>query len=234
MAARKSSITGSATVTDLAVTGSTESFIAVEGQNTGPFVLATFTDPNTLATVADVQATLAVGGWGDGTPTVAGVGLTVVQTGVNPSNGDPIFNVVGSHTYAEETPAGLPDTLSVIITTSGGVSTTLTSPPGGGVTVLDAPLAGSTGNSITGIEGSSTGTVSLGTFVDANQAATVADYTSGGGSVVVNWGDGSAPQTLAASNLTAIGTPNGVVLDHQRRPHLYRGGDLHLHGHGDR
>ena len=36
-------------------------------------------------------------------------------------------------------------------------------------------------------------------------------YTAGGGSVVVNWGDGSAPQTLTASNLTAIGTPNGVI-----------------------
>jgi Bacterial Ig-like domain len=203
-------ITGSATVTDLPVTGSTQNFTAVEGQNTGPFVLATFTDPNTLATVADVNATLAVGGWGDGTPAVAGVGLTIVQTGVDPSNGDPVFDVVGSHTYAEETPAGLPDTLSVIITTLGGATTTLTSPPGGGVTVLDAALAGSTGNAITGVEGSSTGTVLLGTFVDANQAATVADFTSGGGSVVVNWGDGLAPQTLAASNLTAIGTPNGV------------------------
>ncbi len=72
-------------------------------------------------------------------------------------------------------------------------------------------LTGSAGNAITGVEGSSTGTVLLGTFVDANQAATVADYTTPPGSVVVNWGDGSAPQTLAASNLTPIGTPNGVV-----------------------
>ena len=29
--------------------------------------------------------------------------------------------------------------------------------------------------------------------------------------MVVNWGDGSAPQTLAAGDLTPIGTPNGVV-----------------------
>ena len=61
-------LTGSATVTDLAVTGATRNFTAVEGKNTGLFVLATFTDPNTLATVADVNAELAVGGWGDGTP----------------------------------------------------------------------------------------------------------------------------------------------------------------------
>jgi hypothetical protein len=208
-------VPGTATVTDLAVTGATKNFTAVEGQDTGSFVLATFTDPNTLATVADVNAQLAVGGWGDGTPTVAGVTLVVQEIGVTPltsatNPGAPIFEVLGSHTYAEETPPGTPDPLSVIITTLGGATTTLTSPPGGGVTVLDARLTGSAGTEITGIEGNSTGTVLLGTFVDANQAATVADYTAGGGSVVVSWGDGSAPQTLAASNLTAIGTPDGV------------------------
>ncbi len=204
-------LTGSVIVTDLPVTGATKTFTAVEGQSTGLFVLATFTDPNTLATVSDVQATLAVGGWGDGTPTAAGIALVVQQTGVNPANGDPTFEVLGSHTYAEETAAGLPDTLSVIITTSGGVTTTLTSPPGGGVTVLDAQLTGSAGNSITGVEGITTGTDLLGAFTDANQGATVADYTAGGGSVVVNWGDSSAPQTLTAANLTTIGSANGVT-----------------------
>ena len=44
------------TITDLPVTGSTKSFTASEGINTGLFVLATFTDPNTLATVADLNA----------------------------------------------------------------------------------------------------------------------------------------------------------------------------------
>ena len=166
-----------------AVTGSTANFTATEGKNTGLFVLATFTDPNTLATVADVNATLAVGGWGDGTPTASGVTLVVQQIGVTPltsatNPGAPIFEVLGSHTYAEETPAGLPDTLSVIVTTLGGVTTTLTSPPGGGVTVLDAPLTSSNGTTITGIEGNSTGTILLGTFTDANQGATVADFTT--------------------------------------------------------
>ena len=113
-------------------------FTAIEGQNTGTFVLATYTDPNTLATVANENATLAVGGWGDGTPTVGGVTLVVQQIGVTPLSsttdpGAPIFEVLGSHTYAEQTPAGTPDPLSVIITTLGGVTTTLTSPPGGGV-----------------------------------------------------------------------------------------------------
>ncbi len=126
----KTVLTGTETVTDLPVTGSTKNFTTVEGQNTGLFVLATFSDPNTLATVADVQATLAIGGWGDGTPTTAGIPLVVQQIGVNPANGQPTFEVLGSHTYAEETAAGTPDALSVIITTAGGATTTLTSASG--------------------------------------------------------------------------------------------------------
>lgn len=209
-----------ANVTDLAVTGATRNFTAVEGKDTGQFVLATFEDPNSLATVADVKAELAVGGWGDGTPGVAGVQLVVQQIGVNPVTGNPVFQVLGSHKYAEDTFPGLPNTLSVIITTSGGASTTLTSPPGGGVTVLDAELTGTNGNSITGVEGSPTVTTLLGTFTDANQSATVADFTTGAGSVVVDWGDGSLLETLGAGDLTAIGSPNGVIFT-INAPHTY-------------
>jgi PKD repeat protein len=198
------------TITDLPVTGATKNFTAIEGQSTGPFVLATFEDPNTLATLSDVKAVLAVGGWGDGTPTVAGIQLTVQQIGVDPANGEPVFDVIGTHTYAEESPPGTPYALSVIVTTLGGVSTTISSPAGGGVTVHDAKLTGSAGNEITGNEGNSTGTVLLGSFRDENQGATVADFTTAPGSVVVNWGDGSAPQTLAASDLASIGTAEGV------------------------
>ena len=110
----------------------------------------------------------------------------------------------------------------------------MTSPPGGGVTVLDARLTSSNGTTITGIEGSPTGTDLLGTFTDANQFATVADFTTGAGSVVVNWGDGSAPQTLAAADLTAIGSPDGVIFSDQRLAHLPYDGDLRVHGHGHR
>ena len=201
-------------------------------------MLATFNDPNTLATVADVNATLAVGGWGDGTPTTRASRSWSSRSASRRSRadnpGDPIFEVLGSHTYAEETPAGMPDTLSVIITTLGGATTTLTSPPGGGVTVLDAPLTSSNGTEITGIEGIATPAPSLlGTFTDANQGATVADFTTGGGSVVVNWGDGSAPRPWPPQT-SPPGSPERRDLQRQRRAHLRRGGDLRLHGHGDR
>jgi large repetitive protein len=193
-------ITGTATVTDLPVTGSVKNFTAVEGENTGAVVLATFSDPNPLATAADVAATIPVGGWGDGTP-VSTTGLAIVQIGG--SSTASLFEVVGSHTYAESGSF----TVHVTITTSGGVVTALTS---GTATVADAPLTPSAGNSITGIEGSSTGTVLLGSFVDGNQSATVSDFTTDGGSVVVNWGDGSAPQTLSAGNLASIGSAAGI------------------------
>ncbi len=96
-------------------------------------------------------------------------------------------------------------------------TTTLTSPPGGGVTVLDAPLTSSNGTEITGVEGTATpATTLLGTFVDANPlppqgSSAITDFTSGGGSTVVNWGDGSAPQTLTAANFTVTGSNNGAV-----------------------
>jgi hypothetical protein len=219
-------LTGSATVTDLAVTGATRDFTTVEGQGTGVFVLATYTDPNTLATVANENATLAIGGWGDGTPTVAGITLTVQQIGVTPltsptNPGAPIFEVLGAHNYTQETPPGTPDTLSVIITTLGGTTTTLTSPPGGGVTVLDAKLTSSNGTEITGVEGTATAaTTLLGTFADANQGSSNADFTTAPGSTVVNWGDGSAPETLAAANVTATGSADGIIYT-VTAPHTY-------------
>ncbi|MFI5052613.1 MAG: beta strand repeat-containing protein, partial [Acidimicrobiales bacterium] len=193
---------GTGTVTDLPVTGAVRSFTAVEGQNTGTIVLATFTDPNPFATISSVTATLPIGGWGDGTP-IAPVTLAVQQIGGTATS--TIFEVLGSHTYTEEGPF----TVNISVTTSGGVTTVLTP---GTATVIDAALSSSNGTEITGIEGNTTGTVLLGTFRDNNQGATSADFTTNpGGSTVVNWGDGSAPQTLTAANLTASGSPDGVV-----------------------
>ena len=42
----------------------------------------------------------------------------------------------------------------------------------------------------------------IATFTDANPFATVADFTTGGGSVTVDWGDGTAVETLPASAIT--------------------------------
>jgi hypothetical protein len=199
---------GSVAVTDLAVTLlSAKSGIATEGLTTGQFVLFTFEDPNTLATVADVSAQLAVGGWGDGTPTtavpVADRYLMVQQIGVDPTSGDPIFEVLGTHTYKTVTPAGTPDVLSVIVTTLGGVSTTLTDPAGDGVTVVDARLSSSDGPEISGVEGSSTGTVLLGSFTSDDPTAPLGDFTA-----TIAWGGaGTGSTTGSITQPGGVGTP---------------------------
>ncbi len=197
------------------MTGAVSNFTAVEGQGTGLIGLATFTDPNTLATVADVTASPdrrlgrrhADAPHGPVTLAVQQIGVTPLSSSTDP--GDPIFEVLGSHTYTEE--GGY--AVNVGVTTVGGVTTALTPDT---ATVLDAPLTSSNGTEITGIEGSPTpnrprptGTL-LGAFTDANQVATVADFTT----ARVEWsstGRRLGAQTLAATNLTANGTPNGVV-----------------------
>ena len=217
-------LTNTVDVTDLAVTDAVDNFGAVEGQNTGTIVLATFEDPNTLATTSSVTASLPAGGWGDGTP-AASATLAVQQIGLDPSTGDPIFEVLGNHTYAEEGTF----TVNINVTTSGGVTTALTP---GTATVLDAPLLGSAGTEITGVEGSSTGTVLLGTFVDANQFG--ADDDS-----VRLHGHGQLGRRLDTRDahrrqLHADRYPERHCVGNHRRLHLHRGGDLCLHGDGDR
>ena len=189
-------VTGTVNVTDRALIDATAYPVsAVAGQNTGTIVLANFTDPNSLDTGSGVSATV---NWGDGTGTLPAA-VTLIGAGGS------MFEVTGNHTYT--TPGT--DTVSITITTLGG-ATTAPSPLTATATVADAPITAS-GTSITGTEGLSTGNVVIATFTDANPGATLADFTTGSGSIKVNWGDGSAVQTLPASALTSTGTPNGVV-----------------------
>ena len=116
-----------------------------------------------------------------------------------------MFEVTGNHIYT--TPGTY--TVSITATTLGGATTTL-SPLTTTATVADATITAS-GTSISGIEGNSTGSVVIATFIDADPKSTVADFTTGNGSVKVSWADGSALQTLPASALTSTGSPNGVL-----------------------
>ena len=58
------------------------------------------------------------------------------------------------------------------------------------VTVVDAPLT-SQGATVAGVEGIAFTNQLIATFTDANPGATVADFTTGAGTVTVNWGDGT-------------------------------------------
>ncbi len=155
--------------------------------------------------------------WGDGTPPPPAltVFLTVVQVSSSPT--DTVFDVYGSHTYDEQ--GAYTYSLTVSTLDPSNLSITLTGTAG----VLDASLSSSSGQEIYGIEGATTpvtvpsavGTL-LGSFTDLNQFATIDDFLpisagGNGGSVVVNWGDGSALQTLGATNLKLNGSPNGVT-----------------------
>jgi hypothetical protein len=184
-------LTGSATVTDVAVTGAVRSFPAVEGQNTGTIVLGTFTDPNPLATAADLTATLGIGDWGDGTPAAA-TNLTVTQIGGTATTS--LFEITGSHTYADEGAY----TVNISVTTSGGVTTALTS---GTATVADAVLSPSLGTPITATEDAPAATYVVGTFTDENPGATIADFSA----VVTATSSSGATFTGTGVTFTALG-----------------------------
>jgi len=184
---------------------------ATQGQALNNVLVATFTQGDLGNAPADFTATI---NWGDAT----------TSPGTIQASGSNSFNILGSHTYSTggtftvtvaltdlgSTGSAVVSGVTINVTSTGPVAST-PNPIASTAVVGAAPLTGSAGNVITGVEGNSTGTALLGTFVDGDPAATAASYTSGGGSVVVNWGDGSAPQTLAASNLTAIGTASSVT-----------------------
>jgi hypothetical protein len=197
-----------ATISDAALVSATGIAVkAVENQALANVPVATFIDSNKFGTIGDFSATID---WGDGT-TTSGV---ITQVSGNASG--VMFQVAGSHTYAEE--GSFP--ITVQIADVGGQTATVSAAAGNGAsaTVADAPVSGQAAL-VSGVEGlglsqaggAAFGPVVIGSFTDSNQASTVADFTVAPGSVTVNWGDGSAVETLTAANLSASGAANGVV-----------------------
>ena len=74
---------------------------------------------------------------------------------------------------------------------------TLTGTAGVSITVADAPLS-SQGASIQPVEGDTFVGTLVATVTDSNPAATIADFTTGSGSVTINWGDGSSSTLTSA------------------------------------
>jgi hypothetical protein len=186
------SITGAATVADAPITASP----AVVNPNPlegNPFsaIVATFTTPNTLAVPGGFSAAI---NWGDGSPPTVGV---VTQ----PGGPGTAFRVSGTHTYAEESPAGQPYTVSVLVVdTAGSASVPLSNGSAiAQVTVADAQLTGS----YVPI-GPSAGIPFIGevaAFTDGDPVAPLADYPNG--SVTIAWGDGS-------TSMGTVTQPGGV------------------------
>ncbi len=173
-----------------------------------PFTVqvVTFTDSNALAPADDFSATI---NWGDGSPvsvgTVLPMGVITQPDGVTKVA---LFGVYGTHVYTRDTtaPGATPYNISVLVKDVGGQQVTVANT----ANVGDAPME-SFGTSIQAIEGVTFTNTLIATWVQANPYATVADFTTNGGKVTVDWGDGSAIETLTAASISALGGPNGVT-----------------------
>ncbi len=147
----------------------------IEGQLSSG-TLATFTDSSAHP---NIKAYSAVVTWGDGnsdTLTAASGGIIATASG---------FNVVASHTYAEEA-SGL--SFGVQITDgSASIGSTAT------ISVADAALAGQGTTIYPSLGGPVSGLIA--TFTDADPAGTAGDY-----SATMNWGDGD---TTAGTSIVA-------------------------------
>jgi hypothetical protein len=157
-----------------AVVSSVPALSLVEGSQLQT-VVATFTDPGGAEGLNEYSALI---NWGDGSPLTAG---TITTDGAGN------FFVSGSHSYADETPAGSP--FQVTVTVSHGSAPAASNPTPTLVTVTDAPL---TSNSFdltppaSATEGAPFGPAILFHFGDGNPLATATDFTA-----TVTWGDGN-------------------------------------------
>jgi uncharacterized repeat protein (TIGR01451 family) len=147
------------------ITAAPTSISATEGQIFSGTV-ATFTDPNTLATPAEYSATID---WGDGT-------LLDTSATIGFSGGS--FTVSGVHTYAEE------GTYTVTVTITDVDMTTNTATATSTATVSDAALHATPACPATSMIKSFNGTTA--TFTDAAfPSGTLSDFTA-----TIIWGDG--------------------------------------------
>lgn len=149
---------------------------AVEGQSfSGP--VATFTDADGLDSADTPSDDAATIHWGDGSS----------SAGAITSNGGGSYTVSGTHTYAEESTPTIQVSVSDLDDPNGPDGPATTSFI---ATVADAALS-ATGTPIAATEGA-VSNVTVATFTDANPGATVADFTSNGGSTTIDWGDKSS------------------------------------------
>jgi parallel beta-helix repeat protein len=184
-------VTSQANVSDPAVVAKGGfSVTGIEGNATTPQTVATFTDPGGAEALGSYSASIA---WGDGQKSA---GVLTQQNGS--------FTVQGSHTYADQGT----DTITVTIRHEGATAVTVTST----ATIADAALT-ATGQKLASVEGVSTGTLTLATFLDQGGPEALGDY---GASIA--WGD----------NTTATGT---IVLSSDGRTFLVQGN--HVYGEED-
>jgi uncharacterized protein (TIGR03118 family) len=159
----KATVSTTVTAVDAPLVANTFGFSPIEG-STFTGAVASFTDGNPLATVADFTATID---WGDST----------TSTGQFVAVGGGTFHVIGTHAFGEE---GQTSNVRVAVQDIGGSSVTATSTG----LVVDAPLTVSA-VAISGHEQLALSGITVATFTDAGPLDALADY-----SATIDWGDG--------------------------------------------
>jgi hypothetical protein len=165
---------------DPPITGRALSLSATEGVPAVAVTVATFTDPDPLATAGDYRAMIT---WGDGSPTSAGTIVATVGGG---------FTVAGSHTYDEEGAYQLKVTIADVDNASNTAVVT------GMAKVADAPLAPDYTDFLRHIIRSAPGktfTAAVASFTDADPKGTADDYTA-----TIAWGDGASSAGALSAN----------------------------------
>jgi hypothetical protein len=169
---------------------------AVEGAAVSNTVLFHFTDADSAGAASDYTATVT---WGDGSVETSSANPTDVQVVAHAGGG---FDVVGSHTYAEEA-TGL--TFTVSVTDAGGAGPVSASAT---FNVADASLAPLALNPPTPVEGAAVSNAVLFHFVDADPNGTSSDYKA-----TVTWGDGLVDTSVANAADVQIVAQNGGGFD---------------------
>ncbi|WP_145952209.1 beta strand repeat-containing protein [Paludisphaera borealis] len=188
---------------------------AVQGQRLVDVVAGTFTSAAPGAKAGDFASTIH---WGDGSAS-AGV---IVQDASNPS----IFYVMGTHTYYGDSFA-LTTQTSVTVVSAGSQTTTMINgvpvtfyTPGSdpvtanGIAVIDNASISLTVGSFSGFENITPNPLDVFTasFTDHGGVNPADANPAGHYSVVINWGDGSAPLPAPASSIVQNGTSNSYTV----------------------
>ncbi|HET6248072.1 MAG TPA: LEPR-XLL domain-containing protein [Tepidisphaeraceae bacterium] len=174
-------VTDQALVVDAPLTANPGvNFNAIEGQKLSGQVVATFTDADPNGMLGDYLANIQ---WGDGTASAA----TFAPAGVG-VNGNPIFNVIGNHTYHEE------GSYNVIVAIQDAGAGTFSSET---AIVSDPAVVGTAVAAFSAKKGVNTGTITVANFTDPGGAEPTTDY-----SATIDWGDGTSPTagTIVLSN----------------------------------
>ena len=178
-------------VADAALTaGALTPPVATEGAPNNNVTVFHFTDANPLSTASDFTGTIT---WGDGNLSAG----TIVANGGG-------FDVLGSHTYAEELTNV---TFSVLVTDAGGASTSASIAT---FSVADAALTAGALTPPVASEGTPFSNVAVFHFTDANPASTASDF-----SALITWGDGNTDTVTSTPGAAGQIVANGGGFDVQ-------------------